>query len=347
MGACLKMPRQRPALDTTRISMAAAGVIVILYLAVGLYPYRFALPSITIADNTAAFMPDGTLEFRSPGPGIARTHGPPRWLASAIATNHLDIFLRIRPAFREQYGPARIMTVSFDRRRRNLTVGQDGADLIFRLRTPQTDLNGVPPVRVAGVFEERQWVDLAFSVRPHQLTINVQDEGVIEETLPAQPLANWNGSFRLAFGNELNNTSLWIGDIKIARVSTPAMTIDYINDGILEIPRTLVVSTPAPRLHPLIQLDVQDAVINVLGFVPLGFFLGLGLGGGLRGQGRHPFVFGLVFVFSTSLTIEGLQFFTANRQPSVDDLIMNTVGGGLGLMAGRSLAARKLRGHTF
>ncbi|MGZ9157984.1 MAG: hypothetical protein ACXW36_03855, partial [Nitrospira sp.] len=61
-----------------KIYVTAVAIIFVLYLAVGLYPYKFALPSISVADNTAAFRPDGTLEFRSPGPGIARTHEPPQ-----------------------------------------------------------------------------------------------------------------------------------------------------------------------------------------------------------------------------------------------------------------------------
>jgi VanZ family protein len=320
--------------------MTAVGFVFILYLAIGLYPFEFALPSIGVADNTAAFRPDGTLEFRSPGPGIARTHEPPQWLASAVATDHLDIVLRVRPASAEQYGPARIMTVSFDRRLRNLTIGQNGADLMLRLRTPLTDLNGTPPIQVAGVFAKPQWIDLSFSIRPHQLTIKVQGDVVSQETLPAQPLANWDRYFNLALGNELDNIRMWAGEIQIAQVSTPNVKVDYIKDGVLEIPRVIFVSMPAPRIYPLKYLDVQDALINMFGFIPLGFVLGLG------GRGRHPFILGLLFVFSTSFIIEGLQFFTVNRQPSVDDLIMNTLGGGLGLIAGKLIAGKLISGGS-
>jgi hypothetical protein len=324
-----KLIREPCRIMTTEFRLTAATLMVVLCLAVGLYPYHFTIPSIRIADNTAAFLPEGGLAFRPPGPGIAHSEEPPQWLASAVATHHLDVVLRVRPASSQQYGPARIMTISFDRRLRNLTVGQDGADLIVRLRTPRTDLNGTPPIQVAGVFKETRWTDLVVSVRPHRLTIKVEGQVVHENELPAQPLANWDPSFRLALGNELTNNAQWLGDIEIAQVSTPTMIVDYTSRNALQIPSYILVSTPNPRLFPLRYLDMHDALINVLGFMPLGFFLGSGR------RERKPFLLGLIVVFSTSLTIESLQFFTANRQPSVDDLLMNTLGGMLGWSAGR------------
>jgi VanZ family protein len=329
-----KLTSERCRVMMTKFRLAAVMLTASLYMAVGLYPYHFTLPSIAIADNTAAFLPEGGLAFRPPGPGIARADEPPAWLASAVATDHLDIVLRVRPASSQQYGPARIMTLSFDRRLRNLTVGQDGAALIFRLRTPRTDLNGTPPIQVAGVFEETRWTELVFSIRPYRLTIKVEGQVVREEDLPARPLANWDPSFRLALGNEITNNRQWLGEIEIAQVSTPSMIVDYTSRNVLQIPSNIFVSTSDPRLLPLKYLDMHDAVINVLGFMPLGFFLGPGR------RDRKPFLLGLIVIFSTSLTIESLQFFTVNRQPSVDDLLMNTLGGMLGWIVGRWIARR-------
>jgi hypothetical protein len=52
-----------------------------------------------------------------------------------------------------QSGPARIISLSADAVRRNFTLGQQGEDLIVRLRTPLTGPNGVnPSLRVPSVF---------------------------------------------------------------------------------------------------------------------------------------------------------------------------------------------------
>lgn len=52
-----------------------------------------------------------------------------------------------------QTGPGRIVSLSVDPFHRNFTLGQDGPDLVFRLRTPFTGLNGSDPALIVpGVF---------------------------------------------------------------------------------------------------------------------------------------------------------------------------------------------------
>ena len=56
-----------------------------------------------------------------------------------------------------QTGPGRIISLSKDPYYRNFTLGQDGPDLVFRLRTPFTGFNGTKPaLKVPGVFSEMQ-----------------------------------------------------------------------------------------------------------------------------------------------------------------------------------------------
>ena len=57
-----------------------------------------------------------------------------------------------------QTGPGRIVSLSVDPLHRNFTLGQEGPDLVFRLRTPFTGLNGSDPALIVpGVFSEVQW----------------------------------------------------------------------------------------------------------------------------------------------------------------------------------------------
>jgi len=52
-----------------------------------------------------------------------------------------------------QTGPGRIVSLSADPLHRNFTLGQEGPDLVFRLRTPMTGLNGSDPaLTVPGFF---------------------------------------------------------------------------------------------------------------------------------------------------------------------------------------------------
>jgi VanZ family protein len=78
-----------------------------------------------------------------------------RWLRSDEAgrsvsdalrgTNQLTLKLRCRSANPSQVGPARIVSISADPYRRNITLGQEGAALVVRLRTPVTGPNGKDP----------------------------------------------------------------------------------------------------------------------------------------------------------------------------------------------------------
>jgi hypothetical protein len=63
------------------------------------------------------------------------------------ATNQLSLLARLRVADLTSGGPARIVTLSADTRRRNFTLGQTRRDLVLRLRTPNTTINGNPAVK--------------------------------------------------------------------------------------------------------------------------------------------------------------------------------------------------------
>jgi hypothetical protein len=93
------------------------------------------------------------------------------WLQSEGAAAHLAqrlraanrFTLRIRCATDDtnQDGPARIVSNSFSTLLRNFTLGQQGADLVFRLRTPLTGDNGsFLETVVPGVFSTHRERDI-------------------------------------------------------------------------------------------------------------------------------------------------------------------------------------------
>jgi hypothetical protein len=68
----------------------------------------------------------------------------------------------VQSAGADQSGPARIVSLSESTSERNLTLGQQGDDLVIRLRNPMTGLNGTwPELYARGIFatsEPRQIV---------------------------------------------------------------------------------------------------------------------------------------------------------------------------------------------
>ena len=302
----------------------STAAVLLAYPAVGLYPYRW---EPKIARNTAQALPEAVLRFAGPGRGIARTNGPPGWVADAMRSHRLEILLRVRTYSRDQHGPAEIMALSRDHHNRNFTVAQEGADLIFRLRTPLTDLNGMPQLRVPGVFSEPDWIDIRVSIEPGRLGIDIGNEVAVRQWLPDESLQGWDRSYSLTLGNESELNRPWLGEVRRAVVRTGNTVVDYAIPGTLHIPSVLWLMDQPPRIVPLRDLELLDAVINLLGFVPLGLLMGAWGKGWLGGTGK------LLLIFAASMTIESLQVFIPGRYPSIDDLILNTLGGGIGLFA--------------
>src|SRR5712675_2248374 len=84
----------------------------------------------------------------------------------------------------------------------------------------------------------------------------------------------------------------------------------------------------APFTRPM---PVFDMVVNVIGYVPLGFLAALAAYPRLRGGGA--FVFGFACSVSLSFALESLQLYLPTRTSSNLDLLANTAGGLVGALA--------------
>ena len=88
-------------------------------------------------------------------------------------------------------------------------------------------------------------------------------------------------------------------------------------------------------LGPRFPLGPQgvDLILNTLMLVPFGFLAGVGLP-------RVPWWVWWAVGFLLSLGIETTQFFMATRDASWLDLVLNTVGAGVGALAARAVNGR-------
>ena len=321
----------------------ATLAMVVLYGSISLWPYQWEMPRWV--ENRARPLPGGGVGF--PSPGIALARQAPPWLEHALGSSHLELSLRVRSLVPEQSGPARILTFSGNPRESNLTIGQEGADLVLRLRTPWTDAVGTlgeePVARVPGLFRTPDWVDLQVLIEPGRVRLSAGDDAVLERSLPRFPFANWDPSLRLALGNEVTGNRPWLGEIRRAEVSSSGLRIDHADPGRLEFPRGFVSIAGDPKLVPLRHLDGPDAARNLLMYIPLGFLLGFLLGAG-SGRRRWRVALGaLLGTAGVSLSMELLQVLVPRRVPSVDDLIFNTLSGGLGALLAIWIGRRRSR----
>jgi hypothetical protein len=311
----------------------AAAAVLAAYAVASLFPFqplRFGIPHPV--DNAAQWLPDGGLRF--PAPGAARSAGAPEWLPAVISAERFDLSLRLRSLAPRQDGPARIFTVSSGPYLRDLTVGQEGGDLILRLRTPATDLNGIMPdgapvASLPGALATPDWRDLDLAITPGRLRIDLDGTPRVDLALPQDALSTWDPDFHLALGNELTNDRPWLGEIARAVVATPEGAIDYAQRGALFLPPRFWVSIGPSTLVPFGEGDLSDVLLNLLGYLPLGLLLGLSA----RRSGSARLI---AVVFLVSASFEMLQFFVP-RHPSSTDLLLNTLGGGFGVVLGQRL----------
>ncbi len=267
--------------------------------------------------------------------------GPPLApLRAASQAETLDVFLEVRPRATSQWGPARILTISADPYLRNLTLAQYGDGLVVRLRTEETDLNGRrggrPVARLKHVFQAGEWVAIDLRLRPGGLTVAIDGAQELAAALPTSVLGTWDPGFGLALGNEMSCDRPWLGDIRKAVIAGPVGAIDYARLEQVGVPATCALDRNPPKLVPLVPLNLEDALLNTVMYLPLGCLLGLMV----WCRDRRTFAVLVLVVAGISLSFETLQLFLPSRFPSIDDVIFDTLGGALGLAFGSWLMRR-------
>jgi glycopeptide antibiotics resistance protein len=103
--------------------------------------------------------------------------------------------------------------------------------------------------------------------------------------------------------------------------------IDYSHPSSLRIPRYLATVEAHHKFNPVPRKTVaidRDFIVNLLGFIPLGMLLICLSGGSLSVMAATALCACL------SLTIEVGQLFFAGRVTETADLLLNTLGAGLG-----------------
>jgi hypothetical protein len=297
------------------------------YWAVGLYPFTFEPPKHVV--NQAERTANGGLSFH--GVGIARSPGAPDWLSGLKGTSSLEVRLVARTDDPDQQGPARLFTISDGVSDRNLTLGQEGDDLVIRVRRPGSDANGTPALQVAGLFRDADWHEIRVRLGPDRLTVTVDDKPRADLPLSGSPFPEWNPDYGIAMGNELPYGRAWTGEIRTALVDIDGRTIDYLHPAEIELPEgwwEVKAFDPWDLEQKQPYYANADIYVNFFGFIPFGALLMLFFG--RRLSIGHIMLLGAAL----SLSIETLQILLP-RHPSVTDLVLNTIGAGVGAYLAR------------
>jgi hypothetical protein len=290
--------------------------LVVLEFAVALFPFRFEPRSFTNDVHYA----DGVLVTGAEN--RATTVGPAAWTASAIATGRFRIDLEVRSASVDQNGPARILTVSESFERNDVTIAQDGADLVVLLRRPGSYQSGEPRFVVGDVFGNRGWRTVQVDV-DGEIQIAVDGVTRLREHLPAGGLSTWDPAYPLSVGDGLEEGRAWAGEIRRAAVGTAAVTVDYARPGALDVPAEIANDNEREwqPSRPGSAADIGVGVLHLLLFVPIGI--------GLRMVLRRrplPLVVVLFVACGLATAIQFTKTLFDERHPAVVDILW--FGGG-------------------
>ena len=331
-----------------RVALSALALTV--YAAAGLSPLRFeGLPRIV--KNGATSTAEGGFRFSSPG--MAKTRRPPEWLQKVIAGSSLEVQIEARAARDRQCGSARIFSISKNTSLRNLTIAQEGSDLVVLMRTPETSPNGGAAHKVPGVFADTEVHTIFVTLRDGSLRISVDGAEAREDVVPPHTARTWDPRYRVFLGNEGGGQRPWLGEIRRATVRAGEDVSEYAPSEDLVVGRYYLTFGGGVSCPPLNSSDralqesdsrrwqMRDRVINVLGFVPLGCLLAL-----LWPTLSVPWL-GMV-CGTLSVLIETGQLFVPGHHPQIVDLLLNIAGGTIGAVLGKTarswaLAARMRR----
>jgi VanZ family protein len=193
-------------------------IIYTIFLVVALlYPFRFQCPTRSEANHAEWLSEENGVEFALVSEIRSKVPND-KFNNELISGDGLSIEVWASTGDYQQKGPARIVSYSFDPYFRNFTLGQEGSDLIFRLRTEETDLNGFPETTLKNVFLSPAPYHIVVTYDFHIERIYVNGRKRAEETLIRGRLSNWDSSYPLVFGNENTGNRPWHGSLFVVAI---------------------------------------------------------------------------------------------------------------------------------
>ena len=180
--------------------------------------------SITLKPREkVSFATGGALQFD--GGAFLLSGSEPALTTVSRRDNQLSIETVLKSSRPKQTGPARIVSFSSDGYSRNFTIGQDGDQLLLRLRTTRTGNNGMKPEVKLGQLPANRRTHLVVSYRPGQLDCWINGKRSVGTDRVQGDFSNWDPKHHLLLGDEWEGRTVrkWIGQIERFSIYTRAM----------------------------------------------------------------------------------------------------------------------------
>lgn len=326
---------------------------ILVLLGAGLWPFNF------LATNGLRF--NNTQSLSLEPPAMAYTTTPPEKLTGmkqfticlSLASNHFNT-----------NGYARILTYSLEEDEMNLMVGQWEDGLVVKVNSA----NRLHPVHfeTPDIFKTGEKCHLAIVFNGDKLLL--YKNGKKKNVRKTGPLnfSGWNGSYPLVIGSEADGKFPWAGEIYSIKIFDHVLSTKEIKTfpvkktgglpliaySFEETDKHMIrdhgIGQPADMTIPhyfkpykRIFLESpwkefldyrhnrRDLAINIIGFIPLGFFLPF-YWARKRLSLMKALLLTLLAGFGISFTIEVLQALLPTRSSGTADLITNTSGTAIG-----------------
>ncbi len=203
--------------------------------------YEFKTGSGNTAFDTSGVEPAANLTLSGAyswvgGWGVAFTNGKAQGSTTASkklhdlikSTGEYSIEAWVAPGNVTQDGPSRIITYSGGTSSRNFMLGQTLYQYDFLNRTSNTDQNGEPALSTAADDEDLQ-ATLQHVVATYdpangrRIYVNGTFTDDLD-TVPGGVLTDWDNTFALALGSEVDNTNRWAGTVRLVAIHNRALT---------------------------------------------------------------------------------------------------------------------------
>jgi len=175
-----------------------------------LWPFDFA----SFVRNDARWVENSRgVEFLETGQAVSNS-STQEFFDRLVKAKGLTLEMWLKTEDLKQSGPARILSYSIDPLLRNFTVGQSRDQLVVRLRTTKTNLDGTNPhLIIADTFKIKniQHVVVTYDLSEQRVYIN-GERRARSDALKGD-FSNWDPSCKLVIGNEATGNRPWIGKI--------------------------------------------------------------------------------------------------------------------------------------
>lgn len=193
--------------------------------------YGTALDLTIYQPTRTSWISGGGISFNNSTVIESAPGGATKIIDACQSTNEITIEAWVKPANTSQSGPARIVSLSANTSYRNFTMGQQGNDYSFRLRTGTNNNNGTNNELQGGQVSP-SGVQHVVMTRDFNGVQRIYVNGVqVATNTNTGNFSNWYRSHSFMLGNEYTLDRSWLGEMYMVAVYKTELNHSQVNQN--------------------------------------------------------------------------------------------------------------------